>query len=184
MHGLWPPSPQARKLVAFLKKNNTYVLKEQLLLKNYLTKYIKNQIYSYQTYEISISWLFLLFDRLWARNSLAWEQEKMRFVSCILKGTAKENTLAVFSLPFLVNIGQSTDDGKMEEHIPANLVYHLLNKKYYFTLWYVLKGLNYPLLIFKILLIPYEEIIPFCIRMEYLARSNLKKKALSFITSC
>lgn len=102
----------------------------------------------------------------------------------ILKVTAKENTSAVFSLPFLVNIGQSTDDGKMEEHIPANLVYHLLNKNYYFTLWYVLKGLNYPLLIFKILLIPYEEIIPFCIRMEYLARSNLKKKALSFITSC
>lgn len=51
-----------------------------------------------------------------------------------MKGTAKENTSAVFSLPFLVNIGQSTDDRKMEEHIPANLVYHLLNKKYYFTL--------------------------------------------------
>lgn len=36
--------------------------------------------------------------------------------------------LAVFSLLFLVNIGQSTDDGEMEEHIWANLVYHLLNK--------------------------------------------------------
>lgn len=78
-----------------------------------------------------------------------------------------------------MNIGQSTDDGKMEDHIPANLVYHLLNKKYYFTLWYDLKGLNYPLLIFKILLIPYQEIIPFYIGMEYLARSVfffLKKK--------
>lgn len=96
----------------------------------------------------------------------------MRFVSCILKGTAKENTSAVFSLPFLVNIVQSTDDGKMEEHIPANVVYHLLNKKYYFTLWYDLKGLNYPLLIFKILLTPYQEIIPFYIRIEYLTRSN------------
>lgn len=83
---------------------------------------------------------------------------------------------AVFNLPFLVNIGQHSDDGKLEEHIPANLDYQLLNKKYYFTLWYDLKGLNYPLLIFKILLIPYQEIIPFYIRMEYLARSNFKKR--------
>lgn len=75
-----------------------------------------------------------------------------------------------------MNIGQSTDDGKMEEHIPANLVYHLLYKKNYFTLWYDLKGLNYPLLIFKILLIPYQEIIPFYIGIEYLARSIFLKK--------